>query len=160
MEPAINPAMDQSHYQDHQITQLPDSDSSPSHFPLVLPLQHVRRVQIESPRPPFVGAAKFAVAAIANGQILQAAVDDQIDQRRRGEDGVGDEIAADPVETGARERADNDDGETEFRIEILAHVEIAAAAHGTTIDRTIGADGAADRDRNVAAAAAALDGCR
>ena len=51
-----------------------------------------------------LGAAELGVAAVADGEILQPAVDDQIDERRGGEDAVGDEIALEPVEDRADRR--------------------------------------------------------
>ena len=39
-----------------------------------------------------VAAAELGVAAVADGQILQPPVDDQIDERGAAEDAVGDEI--------------------------------------------------------------------
>ena len=53
------------------------------------------------------------VAAIADGQILQPSVDDQIDQRGGAENAVGDQIAARTSRTRALiERADDHDGQT------------------------------------------------
>ena len=55
-------------------------------------------MQIEGGRIPRVGAAELGVAAVADREILEAPVDDQVDERRGGEDAVGDEIALEPVE--------------------------------------------------------------
>ena len=76
----------------------------------------------------WIGAAELGVAAIADGQVLQPAVDDEIDQRGGGEDAVGDEVAAEPVEDAADRRADDDDREPDLRIEVLADVEVARPA--------------------------------
>ena len=81
-----------------------------------------------------VRAAELGVAAVADGQILQPAVDEQIDQRGGGEDAVGDEIALEPVERRADHDADDHDGEAHLRIEVLAAVEVGAAADGAAID--------------------------
>jgi hypothetical protein len=49
------------------------------------------------------------------------------------ENAVCDEILAKPVEHRADERADDDNGETQLRVEILPDVEIAAEADRTDI---------------------------
>ena len=97
------------------------------------------------------------MAAVADRQVLQPPVDREIDQRGSAKDGVGDQIAAEPVEGRADQRTGDDDGETEFRIEILAQVEVAAVTHGTTIDRAAGAHRIGHRQRDVAATPAARD---
>ena len=51
--------------------------------PLVLLLEDVRGVQVERGRGARVGAAELGVAAVADGQVLQPPVDDEIDERRR-----------------------------------------------------------------------------
>ena len=53
--------------------------------PFVLLLEDVRGVEIERGRGARVGAAELGVAAVADGQVLQPAVDDQIDERGAGE---------------------------------------------------------------------------
>src|SRR5687767_8163257 len=83
--------------------------------------------------------AELAVAPIADRDIAEAPVDEQIDQRGASEDAVGDQIFCKPVEDGADEGADDDDREADFGIEVLADVEVAAAAYGTNIDTRIAA---------------------
>ena len=114
-------------------------------------------MQVEGGRGARVAAAKFRVAAVADGDVLQPPVHDQIDQRRGREDAVRDQIAAEPVEAGADQGADDDDGEADLRIEILADVEIGAVADGAAIDRAIFAQRRRDVQRDRPAAAAALD---
>src|SRR6266566_189391 len=114
-------------------------------------------MKIEGGRGPLVGAAEFGVAAVADGDVPEPSVDDEIDQRGGAENPVRDEILAEPVEHAARQRADDDDREADFRIEVLADVEIAAAADRTAIYGAILAHAVADRNRSLRAAPAALD---
>src|SRR5262249_41729742 len=69
--------------------------------PLVLLLENVSGVEIEGAGGSRVGSAEFRVAAIADGEILEPPVDNQVDERGGGEDAVGDQVAAVPVEAGA-----------------------------------------------------------
>ena len=109
-------------------------------------------------RGPLVFAAELAVASIADRDIAEAPVDEQVDQRGASEDAVGNQIFPKPVEDGADERADDDDREADFGIEVLADVEVAAAAYGTDIDTRIAAHRVAEVQRQHVSAAAALDG--
>ena len=95
-----------------------------------------------------VGAAEFRVTAVADGQILQPSVDNEIDERRRGENAVGDQVAAEPVEHSADQRADDDDRQSDLRIEVLSDVEVSAAADRAPIDGAIGLDRVADVERS------------
>src|SRR5579872_3856201 len=97
------------------------------------------------------------MASVADGEILQTAVHDQIDQRRRRENRIGNEIAAEPVEHRTDCRADNDDRQADLRIEILARVEVAAATYRATINRAIFDEHRREFERDLASAAAALD---
>src|SRR5262245_49210482 len=87
------------------ITQLPDS-SSP-YPPLILQLEHVRGVQVERRRFADVRAPELGVASIADRDVLEPPVDDEIDERGGCQDPVRDEIAAEPIEGGADQRADD-----------------------------------------------------
>lgn len=97
--------------------------------PLVFLFQHVGRMQIEVRRRAAVVTAEFRVAAVAYGDVAEPAVDYQIDQRRRGQNAVRDQIAAEPVEARADRSADDDHGETHFRVEVFSQIEISTAAH-------------------------------
>ena len=101
--------------------------------------------------------AELAVASIADGDIAEAAVDEQIDQRRAAQDAVGDQIFPEPVEDRADQRADDDDREADFGIEVLADVEVGAAANRTHVDARVAAKRVAERQRQHMTAAAALD---
>ena len=140
---------------DYPIIQLPDSPSP--NPPLVLLLEDVRRVQIERRRGLRIGAAEFGVAAVADRQVLQPAVDDEIDQRGGGKNAVRDEIAAEPVEHPADQRADDHHGQPDLGIEILAAVKVGAVTHRTAIHGAIEPERLADLERDVAAAASARD---
>src|SRR4051812_29633094 len=111
-------------------------DLSSPYPPLVLQLEDVRGMQVERRCTVRERTAELRVAAIAHRQILQPSVDRQIDQRRRRENAVGDEIAAEPVEAGADQRADDDNREPQLGIEILAQVEVAAFTDRAAIDRS------------------------
>src|SRR5215510_8641118 len=102
-------------------------------------------MQVERRCVALIRATELGVTAIADGDVLQAAVDDEIDERGGSENAVGDEIPAEPVEAGADERANDDDGETNFGIEILADVEVSAAADRAAIDQLVIAHRLADR---------------
>ena len=54
--------------------------------------------------------------------------------RRRGENAVGNQVALEPVEARADDDADDDNRQAQLRIEVLAAVEVGAAAHRTAID--------------------------
>jgi len=114
-------------------------------------------VQVEGGRAAFVLAAELGVTAVADGEVLQSAIHDEIDERRRPENAVRDQIAAEPVEAGADERADDDDGEADLGIEVLADVEIGTGTDGTAIDGGAGAHRPGDRQRDFASAATARD---
>src|SRR5262249_54027676 len=142
---------------DRGLTRLPSASSD---SPLVLQLEDVSGVEIKGGSRPCVRAAELRVAAIADGDVLEPAVDDEIDERGGTENAVRDEILAEPVKDGADQCADNDHGEADLRIEVFPRVEVAAGAYGTAIDRPIAAYGVGHRQRNHAPAAAALDGRR
>src|SRR5919198_49660 len=143
----------------YPITRLPNA-LSPSDPPLVFDFEDVGRVQIEGRRGPRVFAAELGMTAIADGQIFQATVDDEIDERGRGEDGVCHEILAEPVERPTDEGADDDHGEADFGIEIFARVEIGAVTDVASIDAAVRSDRFGDRQRNLEAAASTFDGRR
>src|SRR5262249_23502258 len=123
-------------------------------------LEDVGGVEVEGRRAALISAAEFAVAAVAYRHVLQLAVDDEIDQRGPGQDAVGNEIAAEPVEGGAYQPADDDDRQPDFRIEILANVEVRTLADRASIDRAILCHRAGHVQRDVASAAAARDASR
>jgi hypothetical protein len=77
------------------------------------------------------------VAAVTHGQVLQPAVDDEIDERGAAQDGIRHEVPAEPVEEGADEGADDDDGQAQPGIEVLAQIEIPAAAERADINGAI-----------------------
>ncbi len=114
-------------------------------------------MQVERRRRARVIAAEFGVAAVADRDVFQPPVDDEIDQRRGGKDAIGDEVAAEPIERSADRRADDHDGEADFRIEVLSDVEVAAVADRAAIDAAVAANRVAPRQRDVAPAAAAPD---
>src|SRR2546425_1903887 len=140
------------------ITRLPDYPISPPSDPsFVFQFEEIGGVKIEGRRAAFVFAAELGVTAVADGEVLQSAIHDEIDERRRPENAVRDQIAAEPVEARADERADDDDGEADLGIEVLADVEIGAGTDRTAIDGGVGAHRLADRQRDFTAAAAAFD---
>src|SRR3954464_7624704 len=87
----------------NSITRLPDYPITkffrlpPPDFSLVLHFKNVRRVEIESRSGPRVRAAEFRVAAVTDGHVFEAPVDDQIDQRGSRQNAIGDDVAAEPV---------------------------------------------------------------
>src|SRR5437870_12573057 len=154
------------HLPDYPITRLPDypitqlSDSlSASDLPLVFDFEDVGRMEIEGGRRARVSAAEFGVAAIADGQSFQATGDDEIDERSGGEDRVRGEILAEPVERAADDGADDDHGEADFGIEVFARVEVGAVTDRASIDAAVRPHRLGDGQRNLMAAASALD-CR
>ena len=98
-------------------------------------------MKVECPRRALVAAAEFGVAPIADGHVVQPAVDNEIHEDGSGENRVRDQIASEPVERAADERPDGDDGQADFRIEILADIEVLAGADRAAIDGAIGSDG-------------------
>ena len=74
------------------------------------------------------------MAAIADREVLEPAVDKQINQGDDTQYAVGDEVETIPVEPGTDQGSDNHDGQTKLRVEILAKVEVAALAEWTRID--------------------------
>src|SRR5262249_10292253 len=140
---------------DYPITQL--LDSSPAYPPLILLLKHVRGVQIEGGGGAFVCAAKLRVAAITDRAVLQPSVDDEIDEDGGGENAVRDQVAAEVIKAGADRPADDHDGQAHLRVEVLARVEVGAAAHRAAVDGGIAALGLGDAQRNPGPAAAAAN---
>ena len=151
------------HVRNCPITRLPDYsitrllDSPPPYPPFVLLLEDIRRVQVERGRGSGVGAAEFSVAAVADGQVLQPTVDNQIDERGTGENAVRDQISSEPVEAGADQRADDHDGQPDFGIEILSTVEVCAVTDRTPIDAVIQPHRVADLQGDIVSAASARD---
>ena len=124
---------------------------------LILLFEHIGRVQIEVRRRSFVLSPKLAVASIADGDISQTTIDDQIDQRRTGENAIRDQVLTKPVEDAADHCTDDDDRQTQFGIEVLANVEIVACANRADVDTCIVAQGLGKREPYDMAAAAASD---
>src|SRR5262245_39694732 len=89
-------------------------------------------------------ASKFAVAAIADRHVFQPAIHDEIDECRRSENAVREEIPADKVEPGADRSADDHHRESHLWIEVLTYVEVGSLADRAAIDGTILADGVGD----------------
>jgi hypothetical protein len=118
-------------------------------------------VQIEGGRGARVAAAEFGMAAIADGEVFEPAVDNEIDEGRGGQQAVRDYVAAKPVEHRADGRAGDDDREPDLGIEVLSRVEVRALTHRTRVDARIVTNGLADRQLDVAAASPAADrrGC-
>src|SRR5438105_2419076 len=114
-------------------------------------------MEVEVRRRPLIATAELRVAAVADRHITEAPVHDQIDEHRERQNAIGDQVAAEPVEDRADERADDDDGEAHLRVEVLPDVKIGAAAHGTDIDLRVGRQRAAERQWNFASAPAASD---
>ena len=114
-------------------------------------------MQIERRRGSDIRAAEFGVAAIADRQIFQSTVDKQIDEHGAGENAVRYEIAAEPVEGAADDRADDDDGQPDLGIEILSTVEVGPVTDRAAIDFPIRAHRVADLQGDVAPAASASD---
>jgi hypothetical protein len=104
------------------------------------------------------GALTLMTAAEKPGQARP--YDDEIDEDGGGENAVGDEIAALPVESRADQRADDHQRQTLLRIEILARVEVAAGTDRAAIDGAILADSVAELQRNFPAASTAADRLR
>ena len=95
-------------------------------------------MEVEGGRGPRIGAAELGVAAIADGDVLQASVDHEIDERRASEDAVRDQIAAEPVEHGADDRARGDEEAhqmDEDYIRALSYGLPPTAGEGVGIDR-------------------------
>ena len=84
---------------------LDQQGSPPPDAPFVFLFEDIRRVEVEGGRGARIGAAEFGVTTITDGDVLQASVHHEIDERRASEDGVRDQIAAEPVEHGADDRA-------------------------------------------------------
>ena len=160
---------------EHPISRFPHLSISPSpHFPispfphltispfplppLVLLFQDIGGVEIEGGSRARVRPAKFGVTAVADGQDREPAVDRQVDEHCDAQQAVRNQIAAEPVEHGADERADHDDGEADLGIEVLARVEIAALTDRTDVDGIVVTKFRADGERNLAAASSAADG--
>ena len=117
-------------------------------------------MKVERRRRARIGTAKFTVTAVTDGDVLQSSIDNQIDQRRRRENAVGNDVAAEPIKYPADQRTDDDNGQADSWIEVLPDVEVSAVADWTSIDRRVTANRSRKRQRNIAAAAAALDGGR
>src|SRR5262245_25150184 len=66
----------------------PTGRSPPANAPLVFELEHIGSVQIERRGAALVCAAKLSMTAIADGDILQTTIDDEIDERGRSENAV------------------------------------------------------------------------
>jgi hypothetical protein len=98
------------------------------------------------------------VAPVTHGEIAEPSIHDEVDEHRNGKDAVGNQIEAEPVEASADDGADDDDGEPDARIEVLADIEIPAFADGTAIDCAISPERIAEGERDFAAAASADDG--
>src|SRR4051794_31846862 len=96
---------------------LPPSDPS-----FILQFEYVRGVEVEGRRGSGLGAAELRVAAVADREILQSSVNEQIDKRRGGQVAVRDEIALEKVEDNADRDADDDDGQTHLGVEVLTAV--------------------------------------
>src|SRR6185436_19871910 len=114
-------------------------------------------MQIECRSRPWIRTAEFRVAPVTDRHLLEPPVDDEVDERGRCENAVRDQVAAEPVERSTDHRADDDDREADFRIEVLARVKIRALAHWTYVHRTVGADRVAERQRDGTTASAARD---
>src|SRR5205807_4963037 len=95
-------------------------------------------MEVEVRRRPLIATAELRVAAVADRHITETAVHDQIDEHRKRQNAVGDQVAAEPVKDRADERADDNDREAHLRIEVLPDVKIPAAADGTVIDLRVG----------------------
>src|SRR3954452_13439652 len=80
----------------------------PSDLPLVLLLEDIGGMQVEGGGGAAIRAAELGVAALADRHVLETTVDDEIDERRRAQDAVGDQVLAEPVEPGADQGADDD----------------------------------------------------
>ena len=143
---------------DYPIPQLPNSPSS--NAPLVLLLEDIGRMKIESRCGARISTPKFSVAPVADGEILQPSVDNEIDERRAGENAVRDEIASEPVEDAAGERAGDHHAQPDLGIEILSAVELGAVTHRTAIYSLIRPQRVADLQPDAAPAASARDGLR
>src|SRR5882757_3875982 len=94
-------------------------------------------MEVEGRRRPLVRASKLGVAAVADRDVLQTAIDSEIYQRGAPQQAVGHQVAAEAIENRADRRADDDDGEPDFRREILPDVEIAALTDGAAIHAAI-----------------------
>src|SRR5437762_14329134 len=94
--------------------------NSPSPDPsFVFLLEHVRRVQIEGSSGAGIRPAELRVAPVADGEVFEPSVDDEIDQSRAGQNAVRDQVAAQPVKAAAHECADDDHREADPGIEVL-----------------------------------------
>ena len=118
-------------------------------------------MEIEGGRGARVAAAKFGMAAIADGEVFEAAVDNEIDECRGGQQTVRDQVAAEPVEHRADGRAGDDDREPGFGIEVFSRVEVRALTYRAGVDARVVTNRLADRQLDVGAAAPAADrrGC-
>src|SRR5262249_19166271 len=134
--------------------------SAAADAPLVLDLEDVGGVEVEGRSTSLIPAAEFAAAAVAPRHVLQTTVTTATDHGSDGQNAVGDEIAAEPVEAGADERADDDDRQPDLWIEVLANVEVRALADRASIDGAILGHGARHVQSDVASAAATLDAGR
>src|SRR5215471_4111681 len=94
-------------------------DLAPTYPPLVFLFKDVGGVKIERRRGSLVGTSELRVATIADCQLGQPAVHNQVDDNSAAKNAVGDQVEAEPVERGADERADDDDREADLRVEVL-----------------------------------------
>ena len=136
---------------------IPGFGSPPSYLPLILLLQHIRSVKIERAGGPAVPAAKLRVAPIADGEIAEALVDREIDERGAREDRIRDKVQSEPIEPRADESTDDDDCQPDLRIKILPEVKIAASTHRTTIHPGVHSYCVAERECDGSVASAAGD---
>src|SRR5262245_55847765 len=130
---------------------------SPLDPPFVLLFQNISGVKVEGRRRPGVRATELAVAAVANRNVLQHAVDNKIHEYGAGQNAVRHEIPAKPIEAGTDHSAYDHHGQAKSRIEVLSSIEVRAFANWTPIDVSIGSHGVAEGQRQLLAAAAAAN---
>ena len=97
------------------------------------------------------------MAAVANRDVLQHAVDDKIHEYGAGQNAVRHEIPTEPIEAGTDRSANNHHGEAKSRIEVFPSIEVRPLANWTEIDAAIGSHGVAEGQPQLLTAAAAAN---